>query len=135
MQVVHTCLALRYWSEILCCTIRIHKCDLESQTQKNKKICLSFWLKFLEAKHDSGKLRCLATARIFVRNWGPFNPLETPPHYILEDPNFDFRYIWLCDLDIPKEKWLNYLQTAETLIIRCRMQHLISICTVCQLAF
>ena len=26
------------------------------------------------------------------------------PHYILEDSNFNFRYVRLCDLDIPREK-------------------------------
>ena len=51
------------------------------------------------------------------------NPLETeraPPHYTLEDSNFDFRNVRLCDLGIPREKWLNYLQTVETLI-RCHI--------------
>ena len=27
---------------------------------------------------------------------------------------FRFRYVSLCDLDIPREKWLNYLQAVET---------------------
>ena len=36
--------------------------------------------------------------------------------YILEDSNFSFRYVRLCDLDIPREKWFNYLQTVETLM-------------------
>ena len=27
------------------------------------------------------------------------------------DSNFNFRYVRLCDLDILREKWLNYLQT------------------------
>ena len=26
------------------------------------------------------------------------------------------KYVRLCDVDIPREKWLNYLQTLETLI-------------------
>ena len=57
------------------------------------------------------------------------------PCYILEDSNFDFRYVRLCDLDIPRENWLNYWQTVETLI-RCRiLQHLIWVCTVCQVPF
>ena len=34
----------------------------------------------------------------------------------MEDSNFDFRYVRLCNLDIPREKCLNYLQTMETLI-------------------
>ena len=38
------------------------------------------------------------------------------PHYILEQPNFNFRYVRLCYLDIPRGKWLNYLQIVETLI-------------------
>ena len=54
------------------------------------------------------------------------------PHYILEESNFNFRYVRLCDWDIPREKWLNYLQTVETLI-RCRI--LIWVCTVCRLPF
>ena len=44
---------------------------------------------------------------------------------ILEDPNFDFRYIRLCDLDIPRENWLTI----------CILQCLIWVCTVCQLPF
>ena len=47
------------------------------------------------------------------------NPLYTEyilPHYILAESNFNFRYIRLWDLHIPKEKWLKYLQTVETQI-------------------
>ena len=41
----------------------------------------------------------------------------------------------LCDLHIPREKWLNHLQTVDTLI-RCHiLWHLIWVCTVCQLLF
>ena len=29
-------------------------------------------------------------------------------HSILEESNFNFRYFRLFDLDIPREKWLNY---------------------------
>ena len=36
------------------------------------------------------------------------------PHYILEDSNFDFKYVRLCVLDILREKSLNYLQTVES---------------------
>ena len=38
--------------------------------------------------------------------FGHFNPKlnELPPHYILEESNFDFRYVRLCDLDIPRKK-------------------------------
>ena len=32
------------------------------------------------------------------------------PHYILEESNFNLRYVRLCDLHIPREKWLNYMQ-------------------------
>ena len=44
--------------------------------------------------------------------------------YILKESIFDFRYVRLYDVDILKEKWLNYLQTVETLIRRrvlCRL--------------
>ena len=54
-----------------------------------------------------------------------FNPLYTewtPPNYILEESDFNFRYVELCDLDIPRENWLNYLQTVETLIRCCRSE-------------
>ena len=37
--------------------------------------------------------------------------------------------------NIPREKWLNYLQTVETLIKRRILWHLIWVCTVCQLPF
>ena len=42
-----------------------------------------------------------------------FNPLYTSvdsPHYILEQSNFNFRYVCLWDLGISREKCLNYLQ-------------------------
>ena len=42
--------------------------------------------------------------------------MNSPTNYILEDSNFNFRYVRLCDLDIPRGKWLNYLQSVETLI-------------------
>ena len=64
------------------------------------------------------------------------NPLWTEwtlPHYILEDSNF--KYVRLCDLDIPKEKWLLYLQTVETQISGCILRGLIWVCTFCQLPF
>ena len=35
-------------------------------------------------------------------------------YYILEESNFNFRYVRPDNLNIPKEKWLNYLQTMET---------------------
>ena len=35
---------------------------------------------------------------------------------MLEESIFHFRYFRLFDVDNPKEKWLNYLQTVETLI-------------------
>ena len=38
------------------------------------------------------------------------------PHYILEDFNFNFWFVRLCDLDILREQWLTYLQTVEPLI-------------------
>ena len=41
---------------------------------------------------------------------------ELPPLYILEDSNCNFKYVRLCDLHIPREKWLNYLQTVGTQI-------------------
>ena len=44
-------------------------------------------------------------------------------------------YVRLCDLDIPREKWLNQLQTVETLIRRRVLRRLIWVCTVCQLPF
>ena len=60
---------------------------------------------------------------------------ELPPYYILEDSHFDIRYVRLCDLDIPREKVLNYQQTVETLIRCCVLRHLIWVCTVCHLPF
>ena len=66
------------------------------------------------------------------------NPLKTEqtlPRYILEESNFNFRYVRLWDLHIPREKWLNYLQTVETLIRRRVLRRLIWVCTVCQLPF
>ena len=54
MKVVYTYSDVRYWSEVLCCTIPTHTSGLEVKvTDLEKKICLSFWLKFLEAKVQS----------------------------------------------------------------------------------
>ena len=36
----------RYWSEVLCCTIRTHLGDLEFKFTELEILCLSFWLKF-----------------------------------------------------------------------------------------
>ena len=55
--------------------------------------------------------------------------------YILEESNFNFRYTRLWNLHILREKWLNYLQTVETLIRHRVLQRLIWICTVCQVLF
>ena len=38
----------------------------------------------------------------------------------MEESIFDFKYVRLYDVDIPKEKWLNYLQIVETRI-RCHI--------------
>ena len=40
--------------------------------------------------------------------------MNSSTHFIWEDSNFNFGYVRICDLDIPREKWLNYLQTVET---------------------
>ena len=61
--------------------------------------------------------------------------LNRLPYNILEESNFNFRYVRLWDLYTPREKWLNYLQTVETLIRRRVLRCLIWICTVCQLPF
>ena len=36
----------------------------------------------------------------------------------MEESNFNYRYVKLCDSNIPREKWQNYLQTVESLIRR-----------------
>ena len=53
--------------------------------------------------------------------------------YILEESIFDIRYFRLYHIDIPKERWLDYLQTVETLIRRRVLRRLIWICTICRL--
>ena len=49
------------------------------------------------------------------------------PHYLLEESSFSFRSVSLCDLDIPRENSLNYLQTVEN--------SLILVCTICNYPF
>ena len=56
-------------------------------------------------------------------------------HYMLEELNFNFRYVGLCDSDIPREKWLYCLQAVDTLIRCHRMRHLTWVSTVYQLPF
>ena len=50
--------------------------------------------------------------------FNPFYTEQTFPHYtcILEESIFNFRYSWLRNLQIPKEKMAKLLQTVETLI-------------------
>ena len=47
--------------------------------------------------------------------------------------NAKLRYVRLYDTDIPKEKWLNYLQTAERLNGCHILWRLVRVSTVCQL--
>ena len=50
---------------------------------------------------------------IRVRGLTHFRLNKLSPHYILEESNFNFKYVRLCEADIPREKWLNYLQTGD----------------------
>ena len=47
MDQVDTLHVGRHWSEVLCCTIMSHLCDLEANVTDLEILCLSFWLKFL----------------------------------------------------------------------------------------
>ena len=74
----------------------------------------------------SDSLRDLSTVCLLLDiprgSYMTVNPLKTEwtlPYNILEDSNFNFRYVRLCDLDVHREKWLNYLQMVETLIRTC----------------
>ena len=65
MEVIRTCPDVRYWSEVLYCTVPTHMNDVEVKAvDLEKKI--DFWLKFLEAvaKSVSGELCCPSTALI-----------------------------------------------------------------------
>ena len=43
-----------------------------------------------------------------------------PPHYLLEESNFNVRYVKLCDLDVLSEKWLSYLHfVVSDLALHC----------------
>ena len=64
MEVVHTCPDVRYWSEVLGCTIPTHMSDIEIKVINLEKIMLKFLVKVLEAKPDSGELCCPATVLI-----------------------------------------------------------------------
>ena len=103
------------------------KCRINYLEQVRKYISKGCLLKIL--------LRLLSINELSIPNSLTFCRLNKFPHYILEDSNLDFRYITLCDLDIPREKWLNYLQTVETLIRSHILRHLIWVCAVCQLSF
>ena len=91
----------------------------------------------IPATSDKTRINSSTTVRAQI-SLSISNPLYTEwthPHYILEDSNFDFRYVRLCDLVILREKWFNYLQTVNT-PIRCRiLWRLIWVCTVCQWSF
>ena len=108
------------------------------------------WLDCTDAQADLG-LCCLHIPKDVFAWHCPFyvtflyhypiiilNPLWTElthSHYVLEDSNFDFWEIRLCDLDILREKWLDCLQTVE-MLIRCHiLQQLIWVCNVCEEPF
>ena len=59
--------------------------------------------------------------------------MNSPTNVYWKSPISIFRCVRLCDLDIPREKWLYYLQTMETLIRRRVLRRLIWVCIVCQL--
>ena len=68
------------------------------------------------------------------------NGLPTPTHkhtrYILEDSNFDFRYVRLCDLNIYEMLRFRYsLRKVVELFVNSVLWRLIWVCTVCQLPF
>ena len=48
MDLVGTLPDVRYWSEVLCCTITTHIGDLEVKVMDFEILSESFWLKFLE---------------------------------------------------------------------------------------
>ena len=77
----------------------------------------------------------------FIRQWIAFilglllhwrDPFHIQSINGTKDQNLVEKY-----LHIPRGKWLNYmyLQTVETLIRRRILQHLIWVCTVCQVPF
>ena len=73
-----------------------------------------------------------------TKNDKPILDWINSPHYIFEESGINFMYVRLCDLDISREKWLNYeyLQTVETLIKHGRIvRRLIWDYTVCQFPF
>ena len=41
----------RYWSEVLCCSIMIHLCDLEVKVTDLEILCESFCFKFISLEH------------------------------------------------------------------------------------
>ena len=47
--------------------------------------------------------------KIYVSSLTHLTLNKLSPNYILEESNFNFRYVRLCDLDVPKEQWLNCL--------------------------
>ena len=106
------------------------------QTKKSDQTawmhCL-IWV--LHWAHMSNSAFSQAAALIAAHSFNPLYTEQTLPHYILEESNFNFRYIRRWDLHIPREKWINYLQTVETLIRRRILRHLIWVCTDCQLPF
>ena len=48
MDQVDTMPVVRYWPEVLCCTVVTHMSDLEVKATDFDTLCKSFWLKILE---------------------------------------------------------------------------------------
>ena len=61
IEVAHTSPDVICWSEVLCCAISAYMSDLEVKVT-DLDFFLSFWLKILQAKHNSSKLCCPAIA-------------------------------------------------------------------------
>ena len=85
-----------------------------THTPPNARKILSRHLVIWSRKDNHSTTRTLLKyMRHLEESHETINPLQTiwiHPHYLLEESNFNFRFVRLWALDIPREKWLHYLR-------------------------
>ena len=74
---------------------------------------------------------CVFIVHIYLNN--PLKTEQTLSHYILEESIFNFRYVRLYDVDILKEKMVDLFANSGDPDQMLHSEHLIWVCTVCQL--
>ena len=103
-----------------------------------RKSCLSLQNRFtgvsIHCNSSEKKINQLLLTHFRLNNPPP-PPPPSPLYYIWEESNFNFRYVRLCDLDVPREKWLKSRYRYPDQMPYSAARRLVWDCTVCQYLF